>query len=161
MVLNVVREAAAVVLGHGDASLIDADRPFTDLGFDSLTAVEFRNRLGGATGVWLSATAVFDHPSPAALAKLLRSETAPAPATAAGPPAELDELERALARVPREDGGVRAEVTRRLRELLRVWETDQPDQPAADPGPDVAERIRSASAAEILDLIDTEFGRKA
>ncbi|CAL9427124.1 hypothetical protein SUDANB105_01962 [Streptomyces sp. enrichment culture] len=159
MVLNVVRETAAVVLGHGDASLIDADRPFTDLGFDSLTAVEFRNRLGGATGVWLSATAVFDHPSPAALAKLLRNETAPA--TPAGPPAELDDLERALARVPREDGGVRAEVTRRLRELLRVWETDQTDQPAADPGSDVAARIRSASAAEILDLIDTEFGRKA
>ncbi|MFI7344515.1 SDR family NAD(P)-dependent oxidoreductase, partial [Streptomyces sp. NPDC050085] len=66
--LETVLKTTAEVLGYSDPSLIDPDRPFNELGFDSLTAVELRNRLGAAVGRRLPATLVFDHPTPNALA---------------------------------------------------------------------------------------------
>ncbi|RKT55632.1 acyl transferase domain-containing protein [Saccharothrix australiensis] len=68
---DVVRAQLAEALGHGDAAAVDMDRDFTELGFDSLAAVEFRNRIATITGLELSAGVVFDHPTPAALARYL------------------------------------------------------------------------------------------
>ncbi|MFC3966534.1 type I polyketide synthase, partial [Nocardia jiangsuensis] len=68
---ELVRGHAATVLGHSAASGVDADRAFRDLGFDSLTAVELRNRLASSTGVTLPSTLIFDHPTPDAVTRLL------------------------------------------------------------------------------------------
>ncbi|WSD92481.1 SDR family NAD(P)-dependent oxidoreductase [Streptomyces canus] len=81
--LEMVLTATAEVLGYPDPSLIDPDRPFNELGFDSLTAVELRNRLSAAVGRRLSATLVFDHPSPSALAAELAGADTPRTAVAA------------------------------------------------------------------------------
>ncbi|MEJ2870701.1 SDR family NAD(P)-dependent oxidoreductase [Actinomycetospora sp. OC33-EN08] len=72
--LALVRERAATVLGHRTSDAVPADRAFSDVGFDSLMAVELRNALGGLTGLSLPATAVFDHPTPEALARFLDGE---------------------------------------------------------------------------------------
>ncbi|MFD8819283.1 beta-ketoacyl synthase N-terminal-like domain-containing protein, partial [Streptomyces sp. NPDC059627] len=74
--IDLVRAEAATVLGRDDRSGIAADRAFKDLGLDSLTAVELRNRLGTASGLRLSPALVFDHPTPRALARFLLSATA-------------------------------------------------------------------------------------
>ncbi|MER6397384.1 type I polyketide synthase [Kitasatospora sp. NPDC001603] len=68
-----VRRHAAEVLGHAAPDAVRADRAFKEAGFDSLTAVELRNRLASASGLTLSSTIVFDYPKPVALAEHLRA----------------------------------------------------------------------------------------
>ena len=71
--LELVLGHVAAVLGHASGEAIDPGRAFKELGFDSLGAVELRNRLSLATGVRLTSTVIFDHPTPVAVAELLRS----------------------------------------------------------------------------------------
>ncbi|WP_217215489.1 type I polyketide synthase [Streptomyces sp. AC550_RSS872] len=74
ILLQLVRSHAATVLGHADPDAVGSTAPFRELGFDSLTAVEFRNRLTGAVGFRLPVTVVFDHPTPGELADFLAAE---------------------------------------------------------------------------------------
>ncbi|WP_425437462.1 SDR family NAD(P)-dependent oxidoreductase, partial [Nonomuraea indica] len=87
VLLDLVREQVATVLGHAGAEAVEPRRAFKELGFDSLLAVRLRNNLNSVTGVELPTTVVFDHPSPEALARRLREEVAEGPAAATAVPA--------------------------------------------------------------------------
>ncbi|MBS4730477.1 SDR family NAD(P)-dependent oxidoreductase [Mycobacterium sp. SM1] len=101
VLLDLVRSHIATVLGNTGPEAIDPDRAFQELGFDSLTAVEMRNRLKAATGLALSPTLIFDYPNPAALAGYLRQELlGAAPQEAQNVPPGEEEIQRVLATIP-------------------------------------------------------------
>ncbi|AGP59477.1 hypothetical protein M271_40490 [Streptomyces rapamycinicus NRRL 5491] len=165
VLLELVREHAAVVLGHGDGegAGVPADRAFRDLGFDSLTAVELRNRLAAASGLTLPATLVFDYPTPRVLAEYLVAQvTGAAPAAVKAAPAPvpvlggLDEVEAALAGLGADDAALRDEVRNRLKALLwRLDDHDKPDETS------MADHIMSASIDQVIQLVAEEFGDEA
>ncbi|GAA1985080.1 type I polyketide synthase [Catenulispora subtropica] len=158
LLTDVVRAEVAAVLGYASGEAVEAGRPFKDLGVDSVTAVELRNRLNAVTGLKLSSTLVFDYPTSAVLAEHLRARLSPDGAEAAEPVfGELDQLEAVLAGIPA-DSGVRAEVTARLQTVLSKWLSAQ-DAPKRDVDTaTVTDRLGAASADEVLDFINKEFG---
>ncbi|HEX8074828.1 MAG TPA: beta-ketoacyl synthase N-terminal-like domain-containing protein, partial [Thermoleophilaceae bacterium] len=110
--LDLVRgNAAEVVLGHSDPEAVEPDRAFKGLGFDSLAAVTLRNRLSEATGLFLPASLVYDHPTPEAVAEFLLAEEEGAERAAPGATrlaARTDEPIAIVGMSCRYPGGVRS-----------------------------------------------------
>ncbi|MFF3690538.1 type I polyketide synthase [Streptomyces sp. NPDC002187] len=71
---RLVRSQAAAVLGHTDAALVESDSTFKELGFDSVTAVELRDRLNDAAGLRMPTSLLYDHPTPKAVVRHMRGE---------------------------------------------------------------------------------------
>ncbi|SDR23165.1 Acyl transferase domain-containing protein [Thermostaphylospora chromogena] len=154
--MELISAQAAIVLGHEDPGTIDADTAFKDLGFDSLTSVELRNRLSAVTGLRLPAALLFNHPTPSALAQRLLMDLMPdQPGPGAGVLADLDRLAAALADPP-SDPALRADIAARLKALstqVATWG----DTPGGEDA-EVADRLQTASVAELLSFIDEELG---
>ncbi|WP_063752932.1 type I polyketide synthase [Streptomyces sp. NRRL S-350] len=153
LLLDTVRTTMAAVLGHSEPDAIAPDRSFLELGFDSLTGVEFRNRLATATGLRLPAALVFDRPNAAAVAEYLLRTLVDAADPAERVLTDLERLEAALLALPERDRE-RGRVTARLQRLLDRWHGT-----ADDPVQAVADRIGDASVDEVFDFIDRELGR--
>ncbi len=148
-VLELVRDQVATVLGHDSAEKVEPGRAFKELGFDSLAAVELRNRLNLAAGLRLPATVVFDHPNPAELAAQILVSIglgeAQSGAGAGALASEFDRLESVLAGI--ESADQREDAVARLRELLAGIDSER--------GEDLAD----ASDEEMFDLLDRKLGR--
>jgi polyketide synthase 12 len=147
VLLDLVRSHIATVLGNSTPESIDPDKAFQELGFDSLTAVEMRNRLKAATGLALSPTLIFDYPNSAALAGYFRQELVgvSAESTARAAPGEA-EIQRVVASIP----------VKRLRQagvldllLSLANETDGADAAQA--------REKDIAAMDLDDLVNAAF----
>ncbi|MGW5379180.1 type I polyketide synthase [Nocardia sp. NPDC003999] len=149
VVLDLIRAEAAAVLGS-DAETIAADKPFSDIGFDSLGVMEFRNRLKSAAGVQVPATAMFDYPTPRDLAGYLRQEIAPVEDPAKRLAAEVEALAHSLASAEL-SAADRSSLATTLSALLR--ELEGRDAGAADPGGD-ADHLDTADDHELFEFID-------
>jgi hypothetical protein len=143
--LELLRTEAALVLAVDGPELVDLERGFLEQGFDSLSAIELRNRLSRATGLTLPATVLFDHPTPAALAARL-AETFPSD-TDSTVDTLLAELAQHTERLP-DDDALRERVENRLRDLLARL-----SKPNAEPAVD---NFATASDDEIFQFLDNK-----
>jgi polyketide synthase 12 len=147
---DLVQVHSAQVLGLSAATAIEPNRTFRELGFDSLTAVELRNRLNAATGLRLQASLVFDYPTAEALVRYLGSKTAGQATDEQPVLSELDNLEATLARVAA-DSAERVKIMARLQGIVADFKTGSRDNA------DTYRELAVSTDDEIFRLIDEEL----
>ncbi|MEV0696189.1 type I polyketide synthase, partial [Streptomyces sp. NPDC050388] len=175
-VLDVVVSEVASVLGHAVGHRVGARQAFSEMGFDSLTAVELRNRLNAVTGLRLPPTLVFNHPTPDELAAHVLDLMVPA-ASSSGDSADLDaelrRLEEVLealtperVRAAAPDKEAMEAMTGRLQGLLSRWHEARVEATGSEDGfdpsdegaeTDLREELDSASDDELFAFIDQRF----
>lgn len=156
--VGLIRQQAASVLGYASVDDIEAGRAFREMGFDSLMAVELRNRLTRATGLRLPAGFVFDYPNAIAAARLLRQDIfRDGAASGDSLLTELDKLEASLV-TSEPDALTRTRVAVRLQAFLAKWQGEETDSSSAAEG-GVLGQLESASDDELLSFINREMGR--
>jgi acyl transferase domain-containing protein len=143
LLLESVTGEVAAVLGHSSARAVDADSTFKELGFESLTAVQLRNRLAALTGLRLPATLVFDHPTPRSVANRLRELLAAAGDAPAGGEGDAD-VRQLIASIPIS----RLRATGLLDALLQL--TQGGDANGAPEGSEPAERADSMDVEALV-----------
>ncbi len=153
ILLDLVRQEAAYVLGYASVGRIGPDAAFTDVGFDSLTAIELRDRLLTRTGLRLPATFAFDFSTPLALADHLTTHLG-ADTTQDPVLAEVARLEELVAARP-PDSAKDTGAAARLRALAAKLSTDAPGSAG---GTDIEATLEAASVDDVLAFIDDEFG---
>ncbi|MFF5257042.1 SDR family NAD(P)-dependent oxidoreductase [Streptomyces leeuwenhoekii] len=166
---ELVRAEAAGVLGHATPENLQWEVSFRDSGFDSLSAVQFRNRLSEQTGLSLPTTLVFDYASPGVLVDHLLERLAVTDGVShRSALAELDKLEAVLMAVPADRAGrtdqedsADTEIAARLTAILSRWNKARtPARPDAGPGTGETD-LADATESEVLDFIDRELGRSS
>ncbi|MCU1687949.1 MAG: Beta-ketoacyl synthase [Amycolatopsis sp.] len=152
VLLDLLRSQVAVVLGHRGSTAVSVDKSFRDQGFDSMTAVELRDRLTAVTGLVLPSALIYDYPTPRAVAGYLVANLVSSEASALGSSAsELDRFEAALSSEPA-NGAAREALGDRLEKILFRLR-----QPAMTAGRSSEEDIRTVPVDELLSIIDEEL----
>ncbi|MCP2341497.1 phosphopantetheine-binding protein [Actinomadura rupiterrae] len=156
VILDLIRAHAAAILGHGNSRDIHPQQAFQELGFDSLGAVEFRNRLSTAAGVRLPSSITYDYPTPQVLAAHIHADItggADENGSTAGHSAKsvFDNLESLLS-IATADEAERKRLVTRLRAIVTKWDS----KPDAHPDSNID--IESAEEDELFSIIDREAG---
>ena len=152
ILLELVQREAAAILGFSSLDRVEPERAFNEIGLDSLTSLELRNRLSTLTGLRLAATIIFDYPTPMKLTRYLESELGQDVDETEVLMAALDSLEASFAAMTPDDAA-HARVLARLHSLVARWQKDS--------GPAAGEEefdLDSATDDEMFKLIDSEFG---